>query len=156
MEAAARALSQALRETGCLLVINDHVAVAVSVGADGVHLGQDDASPEWARECLGPGPLIGLSTHSIAQVEASGHDPAVDYIGFGPVFGTRTKDTGWSPRGLEILREANSRSRHPVIAIGGIAIETLPQVKATGVHGWAVVSALVGSDDLQGAVRAFS
>ncbi len=147
---AARALLGRLAPHGCLLIINDDLEVAVEVGAHGVHLGQDDAPTSEARSRLGPHALIGRSTHSPDQVIAAAE---ADYLGYGPVFGTRTKDTGYDPRGLEGLAEACRISPAPVVAIGGITPERLPEVVAAGAHGWAVISALWGAPDLPTRVR---
>jgi thiamine-phosphate pyrophosphorylase len=128
-----------LHRRGAKLIINDHTAVASTIGADGVHLGQDDGSVDEARALLGPNVLIGLSTHSLEHVRLAKN---VDYIGFGPVFETTTKVAAGQPRGLEDLRAAVAESAVPVIAIGGITRTNLSSVRATGTHGWAIVSDL--------------
>lgn len=110
-----------------VLVINDDAALAAALGV-WAHLGQDD----------GPDPAapFGRSTHTLAQVRAAG---AARYIGFGPVFATTTKDTGYTARGLDALAEAVRASAVPVVAIGGITLDNLDAVRATGVHGYAVI-----------------
>lgn len=110
------------------LVVNDHVDLAQSLGL-AVHLGQSD----------GPDPpfAFGRSTHTLAQALAPGN---ASYIGFGPVFGTRSKVSVWSPRGLDLLGAVVRRSALPVVAIGGITAETLPGVRATGVAAWAMIA----------------
>ena len=135
-----------IHEMGAKLIINDHADIAAEVGADGVHIGQEDGSVDQARSLLGPDALIGLSTHTISQVLSAG--PA-DYIGFGPVFTTSTKDAAGSPRGVDALRSAVQASKVPVIAIGGITHQNLASVQSTGAHGWAIVRDLLGSGSLE-------
>lgn len=132
------------------LIINDNIAVAKASGADGVHLGQEDASVEEARATLGPGSIIGLSTHNIDQVRAS---HGADYIGFGPVFCTTTKRNAGPAKGIALLSEAVTESSVPVVAIGGIDSSNLAGVRSTGVHAWAVIRALLGAPDWETAVR---
>lgn len=148
----ARALLPILHSYGAKLIINDNLAVAVACGADGVHLGQDDGPLSAARAALPPGSLIGRSTHTPEQVmEAQG----ADYLGFGPVFTTETKDTGYADRGLAALSEAVCLSCRPVVAIGGITLSRLPDVEKTGAAGWAVISAILGARDPLAAAQRF-
>ncbi len=147
----ASALMQAALQTGARLIVNDNLAVASRVRAHGLHLGQDDGPPARARRRLGPGCLIGLSTHDPAQVLAARD---VDYLGFGPVFGTETKDTGYAPRGLQGLAEAVGLARQPVVAIGGITVDRLPAVQRCGVAGWAVGAGLWLAPDPAAALAA--
>ncbi len=135
-----------------LLIINDSIEAAFRSGADGVHLGQGDCAVETARERLGPTSIIGLSTHSISQVQ-SVNGP--NYIGFGPVFSTRGKVNPGPPKGVEMLQRAVQASPVPVIAIGGIHGSNISDVRDSGVHGWAIISALLGAPDLHSAVRMF-
>ncbi len=125
--AALQELAAACQPHAPLFIINDHVRIAAQLGA-WVHLGQDD----------GPDPAIpfGRSTHTLEQ---AAHPGDAAYIGFGPVFPTDTKDTGYTARGLEMLASAVRISPVPVIAIGGIRSENLNAVRATGVHGYAMV-----------------
>ena len=153
LTSAAAALVAGFRRTGTLLIVNDQVEVARAVGAHGVHLGQGDGPLASARERLGPGVLIGRSTHDPAQVMAA---QDADYLGFGPVFGTPTKDTGYGPRGLDALALACGLSAVPVVAIGWITAERLPGVQAAGAHGWAVISALWTEAPLAARVQALS
>lgn len=129
---------------GPQLVINDHPDVARALGA-WVHLGQDD----------GPDPVdlvFGRSTHTFEQAEQAG---SATYIGFGPIFPTGTKESRWSPRGLERLSTVVARSRVPVVAIGGISLEQLEPLAATGVAAWAVVGAIWTSADPRAMIRRF-
>lgn len=126
-----------------LLVVNDDAVVAAEVGAF-VHLGQADGDA--------PGLPFGRSTHTAEQAAAA-HGAA--YIGFGPLFPSRTKSPGHPPRGTAMLAEVVRASPRPVVAIGGIARENLDAVRATGVHGWAVIGAIWSAPDPRAAIRAF-
>ncbi|MDP2279835.1 MAG: thiamine phosphate synthase [Nitrospirota bacterium] len=129
---------------GASLIVNDYTDIAIAVNADGVHLGQEDLPLKEARKILGKKKIIGISTHSIEQAidaEAGG----ADYIGFGPVFPTGTKDAG-EPRGINMLREVKSRVSIPVVAIGGINIENLESVLDAGANAVAVASAILKGD----------
>ncbi|MBI2059936.1 MAG: thiamine phosphate synthase [Nitrospirae bacterium] len=112
-----------------LFIINDFVEIARDVGAEGVHVGQDDLPPAEAREILGPKAVIGLSTHNLRQARMALGDP-VDYIGFGPVFATRSKPNPDPVTGVEALREAVGTVRLPVVALGGITFQSLDSVLA--------------------------
>lgn len=151
--AATRELLPELRARGALLIVNDSLRVAAELGADGVHLGQED--PPWdlreARAALPTGALIGRSTRTLEQVRAA---QDADYLGFGPIFATTTRAGSPPPRGTALLAEAVAISARPVVAIGGIKAEDLPSLRAAGAWGWAVISALLGSEDLVAAARA--
>ncbi len=135
------------KEHGVLLIVNDRCDLALSSGAAGVHLGQEDLPPHAARRLLGAGRVIGHSTHTLTQVRQSRYLP-VDYIGFGPVYPTSTKENPSSVVGLSGLRAACRIARVPVVAIGGISLERLPEVLEAGAAGAAVISALMGAPDL--------
>ncbi len=123
---------------GFHMIVNDLPELALEVGADGVHLGQDDASYARAREILGPGALIGLSTHSPDQVRAA-CDLNPSYLGMGPVFATLTKvdaEPTIGPGGLEAMVALASV---PAVAIGGIGLARVLSVEATGVQGFCAV-----------------
>jgi thiamine-phosphate pyrophosphorylase len=124
-------------------------------GAAGVHVGQDDLAPLAVRQILGPGAIVGYSTHTTAQVEAASAEP-VTYVAIGPVFGTRTKATGYEPVGLALVSDAARVSRGlPVVAIGGITLETAPAVIEAGASSIAVISDLLAGSDPAARVRAF-
>jgi thiamine-phosphate pyrophosphorylase len=132
------------RDHNAVFIVNDHTDIARAVGADGVHLGQDDLPAQKAREILGKNRLIGISTHTIAQAvdaEASG----ADYIGFGPIFYTETKDAG-SPKGIAMLDQLRNLIHIPIIAIGGITLDNIRSVLAAGADAVAVASALLNGD----------
>lgn len=133
---------------GALFVVNDRADLAVASGADGVHLGQNDLSPSWARQLVGPDVVIGLSTHSTAEFDAG--DPEADYLCVGPLYATPTKP-GRPATGLGVVTHAASRSRdglehRPWFAIGGIDTTSLPGVIAAGAERIVVVRAAAGPD----------
>jgi len=133
----ARKLVEQLGEGVCL-VMNDDLEAAAWAGVGGLHLGQTDGSLQVARQRLGKRALLGRSTHDLAQVDAV--ESAADYIGFGPVFTTSTKAGAGDARGVALLTEAVARARVPVVAIGGIGLASLPRVRQSGAHSWAVIS----------------
>ncbi|MEW6296921.1 MAG: thiamine phosphate synthase [Thermodesulfobacteriota bacterium] len=138
---------------GCLFIVNDRVDVALAVDADGVHVGQDDLPLGAARRVLGAGKVIGVSTHDSEQALAAARGGA-DYIGFGPVFGTQTKATGYTARGLEQLREIRRLVRVPIVAIGGITAERAPLTLAAGADAVAMISEIVLAPDVKARVAA--
>ncbi len=125
-------------------IVNDYVDIALSVDADGVHLGQDDLPIKEARRLMGRDKIIGISTHGIAEA-LEAEKAGADYIGFGPVFHTETKDAG-RPRGTEALREIVEAVSIPVVAIGGINLKNLSSVLESGAHAVAVSSAILKGD----------
>jgi len=139
---------------GALFIVNDRVDLALAAGADGAHVGQEDLPAESARRLLGPDRILGVSTHDLAQAVAAVAAGA-DYIGFGPMFGTRTKDTGYTPRGTAMLREVHRAVAVPILAIGGITLATVADVIAAGATAPAVISAIAGAPDMAAAARAF-
>jgi thiamine-phosphate pyrophosphorylase len=144
----ALAAREASRECGIRLVINDRVDVALLVGADGVHLGQDDLSPEGAREILGASAIIGLSTHDVDEAHRAATAP-VDYLAIGPIFETSTKTSGRSTLGVEGARAVRAVVDRPLVAIGGITLESAPALLEAGIDGLAVISALKRGEDLE-------
>ena len=134
-----------------VFIINDYSDIALAVDADGVHLGQDDLPVKEARKILGKGKIIGVSTHCIEQA-LEAEQAGADYIGFGPVFHTSTKDAG-SPRGIELLGEIKNKVSIPVVAIGGINLENIHSVLETGVDAVAVASAILKGDIEENAGR---
>ena len=137
------------------IIINDRVDIARLAGAAGVHVGQEDLSPAAARRLLGDAAIIGLSTHTIPQIEAALAEP-IDYLAVGPVFGTATKDTGYDAVGLTLVREAVRRAGSlPVVAIGGITLENASSVIDAGAASVAVIGDLLTGVDPEGRARAF-
>lgn len=126
------------------LIINDRVDIALAIGADGVHLGQDDMPPEAARELLGERAIIGFSTHTIEQATEAARMP-VDYIAIGPIFNTSSKENPDAVVGIDGLRRVREATgRMPLVAIGGISLETASEVLAAGADSIAVISLLLG------------
>ncbi len=146
-------LRELTRTTRTLCIINDRPDLALLSRADGVHLGQEDLSVKAVREMLGPDRLIGVSSHSIHQARQAVLDGA-DYIGVGPTFASGTKAFSEFP-GLELLREVAWEIRLPAFAIGGITLENLPQVLATGIGRVAVCAAVAEAPDPAVAAQKF-
>jgi thiamine-phosphate pyrophosphorylase len=156
------ALAQTAREftrrAGAKLIVNDRLDIALAVRADGVHLGQEDMPLAAARKLAGDNKLagdkliVGLSTHNLEQAR-SAEAGGADYIGFGPIFGTKTKATSHSPRGLAMLREIRDAVKIPVVAIGGINEQNVSQVWQAGADGAAIISDLMGAQDLSAKTR---
>lgn len=144
----ARVLKALCHQYGATFIINDSIELAQAVKADGIHLGQDDMNPLQARLILGDDAIIGWSTHSPDQVLAANNLP-LDYIGFGPVFATSTKQCADSPRGLEMLAEILPISKHPVVAIGGINRERIAQLTALNCRWAAIISDVVACENPQ-------
>lgn len=140
---------------GAQIIVNDRADLAKMSGAAGVHVGQEDLPPAEARALLGTGAVIGRSTHTAAQIDAAVAEP-VDYIAVGPVFGTRTKDTGYSAVGLPLVSEAAARAKgRPIVAIGGITLENAASVIAAGASSVAVITDLVATNDPAARVAAY-
>jgi thiamine-phosphate pyrophosphorylase len=135
-----------------LFILNDRPDLVAATGADGVHVGQDDIAVAEVRRRLGDETLVGLSTHTPAQVEAA-NGVAVDYIGVGPVHATPTKP-GRPAVGLGLVRHAADHARHPFFAIGGIDAANAAAVAAAGARAIAVVRALTDAGDPEYAARA--
>lgn len=150
--AVARAVRPHARRAGALLLVNDRPDVARAAEADGVHLGQDDVPIAAARAILAPGSLVGISTHDLAEASA-GAAAGADYLGVGPVFATNSKVGALSPRGLDLVRAVRAATRLPLVAIGGITVDTAPQVREAGADAVAMIAALVRTPDIAARVR---
>jgi len=146
------ALRSLTAENNVTLIINDHADVALSVNADGVHLGQDDLPLLEARKIMGD-KIIGISTHSLQEALEAQRNGA-DYIGFGPIFHTETKDAG-KPKGIHGIKELKRLIRIPLVAIGGINHENLKKVFQGGADSVAVSSGIVKHPDLSGAATRY-
>ena len=129
---------------GAQIIINDRPDIARLSGADGVHVGQDDLSVSDARRIVGDDAIVGVSTHDEAQIDAALRTTAT-YIAVGPIYGTATKDTGYTARGLDLVRRAAASGR-PVVAIGGITLDRAPEVIAAGASSVAIISDLLAGD----------
>jgi thiamine-phosphate pyrophosphorylase len=139
------------RAHGCRFIVNDRVDVALACAADGVHLGQDDLPLHAARKLL-PAGIIGISTHDTIQAREAENGGA-DYIGFGPMFGTTTKATGYSARGAAMLRDIRRVVAIPIVAIGGIKEGNVTEIWDAGADSAAIISDILGAEDLTAKVR---
>lgn len=152
----AQAALRVARDYDCTLIINDRVDIALATGAGGVHLGQNDIPPSSARKVLGSSRLIGYSTHTPEQMQAATSLP-IDYIAYGPIFNTRSKEDPDKLVGLEGLRSAcEVMTDLPVVAIGGISISNALDVIDAGAGSLAVISALLCvPDEIEACTREF-
>jgi thiamine-phosphate pyrophosphorylase len=153
----AAAIVQLAHARGASVIVNDRADIARLAGADGVHVGQEDLSPVAVRPLVGEDAIVGLSTHTVDQLEGALNEP-VSYVAIGPVFGTTTKVTGHARVGLEMVREAARRTSArglPLVAIGGITLESAPSVLAAGAASVAVISDLLSTGDPERRVREF-
>ena len=148
-----RAVIAAGGAAGARVIVNDRSDIAAISRAAGVHVGQQDLAADDVRAIVGPDAIVGLSTHTEGQIEEASQAP-VDYIAVGPVFRTSTKDTGYDPRGLEMVRKA-ARTGRPVVAIGGITLANARGVLDAGAASVAIISDLISGDDPERRVRDF-
>jgi thiamine-phosphate diphosphorylase len=148
---AARTIAPLARAAGALFLVNDRADIARAVEADGVHLGQEDLPVRAARHVLGPGRLVGVSTHSVAEARSAAAAGA-DYIGVGPVHTTTTKATAGPARGLGLVRMVRAAVACPIVAIGGIEADTALAALEAGADAVALIGALVRADDPRAAV----
>lgn len=144
---------------GAAVIVNDRADIARLARADGVHVGQDDLPPAMARQILGDGAIVGFSTHSIEQVRVASRLP-VDYIAVGPIFGTTSKETGYSAVGTALVREArkllsDAGLQTPIVAIGGITLDRAASVIEAGASSVAVISDLLATGDPAARVREY-
>ena len=139
------------RRKGAVSIINDSVEIAAKTGADGVHVGQEDLRAGEARRLLGPDKLIGVSAHTVEEALAA-QAAGADYLGVGAAFVTGTK-TDAKPISRETIRAITAAVDIPVVAIGGVTRENLPELKGCGLDGVAVVSALFAQSDVRAAAR---
>jgi len=138
------------------IIVNDRIDLALMSGAAGAHVGQEDLTPRDARRLLGAAAIIGYSTHTPPQVAAASGEP-ISYIAIGPVFGTQSKATGYDPVGLAMVAEAARLSKGlPVVAIGGITLDTAPAVLAAGASAVAVIGDLLVGGDPKARVAAYA
>jgi thiamine-phosphate diphosphorylase len=137
---------------GAVLIINDRADIARLSGASGIHVGQDDLPVADVRTLLAPAAIVGLSTHDGRQLDQAFSEDAT-YVAVGPIFETATKDTGYSARGLDLVRQAAGRGK-PIVAIGGLTIDNFTDVVRAGASGLAVITDLL-QDDPERRVRAF-
>jgi thiamine-phosphate pyrophosphorylase len=137
------------------IIVNDRADVALMANAAGVHVGQEDLAPAEARRLLGPAAIVGFSTHTVPQIEAALREP-ITYLAVGPVFGTTTKDTGYSAVGLDLVSTSvRLAGAIPVVAIGGITLETASSVLEAGATSVAVIGDLLTHGNPQARVAAY-
>lgn len=141
----------ATRSHGCKLIVNDRIDIALACEADGVHLGQDDLPLAAGQKLMGS-KIVGISTHDLEQAHEAERNGA-DYIGFGPMFGTTTKTTGYGARGVEMLRQIRAAVKIPIVAIGGINERNVRQVWQAGADSAAIISDILGADDIAAKTR---
>jgi thiamine-phosphate pyrophosphorylase len=144
-------LVQRARACDAVLVVNDRADIARLSGAWGVHVGQDDLDVADVRRIVGSAAVVGISTHDEAQIDAALETDAT-YVAVGPIFGTATKDTGYSARGLNLIRYATHRGK-PIVAIGGIALDRVESVMEAGAAGLAVISDLLTTGNPEARTR---
>jgi len=150
--AEARQLRALCRHTRFL--VNDRVDLALEVGADGVHLGQEDLPYPEARKRLGPHKIIGLTVHDVDEALAA-QAWGADYLGVSPIFATATKADAGAPTGLALLAEIRRQVSIPLVAIGGITLANAPAVIAAGADAVCAISAVVPQADVQAAIEKF-
>jgi thiamine-phosphate pyrophosphorylase len=144
----ALALRMLTREAKVPLIVNDRLDIALAADADGVHLGQKDLPASVARHIMGPGRILGVSAETLEEALLAEKDGA-DYLGVGPVFEARkTKADAGEPLGLERIARVRKHCRLPIVAIGGIDGQNARQVREAGADSAAVISAIVGADDI--------
>lgn len=148
----AAAIAPLARAAGARFFVNDRPDVARAVDADGVHLGQDDLPVDAARRVLGPGRLVGVSTHDQGEARAAVAAGA-DYVGVGPVYETTSKANPLAPRGLALVRAVRAEVRCPIVAIGGITIDTAAEVRRAGADAIAMIGALTRAPDAEATAR---
>ena len=142
----AMAVRAQTRAAGCQLIVNDRIDIALACDADGVHLGQDDLPLGAGKKLMGR-KIIGISTHDVDQARDAEKNGA-DYIGFGPMFGTATKHTGYDARGVEMLKQIRAAVTIPIVAIGGVTEQNVQQVWQAGADSAAIISDVLGADDI--------
>lgn len=148
-----RAIREMTREAGAAFIVNDDIDIAILVGADGVHIGQEDLPVECVRQLVGEDMAIGLSTHSPAQALDAVRRGA-DYIGVGPIFRTYTKDDVVDPVGFEYLEHVVAEHDIPFVAIGGIKEHNIAEVVRRGARCVALVTEIVGEADIAAKITA--
>ncbi len=147
-----QALLEITRAAGIPLIVNDRVDVALAIGAEGVHVGQDDMPAAMARRLIGPDRILGVSARTVEEAIQAQRDGA-DYLGAGDVFGTPTKPDAGAPIGVEGLARIARAVSIPVVAIGGVTPQNASAAIEAGAVGVAVISAVVGAPDPEAAAR---
>lgn len=151
--AAGRLLLALTRPAGIPLIVNDRVDVAIAIGAEGVHIGQDDLPAPDARRLLGPGMILGVSASNVEEAVAA-ESAGADYLGVGSIFATGTKPDAGAPIGPGALSPIRAAVRIPVVAIGGITDSNAAEALRAGADGVAVIAAVMAAADVEQAARA--
>lgn len=151
----AKRLRELTRQAGVKFIINDRADLALAVDADGVHLGDDDFPFEVTREILGPDRIIGISTTCLEEAMAA-QEIGADYIGVGPVYDTTSKACAVDPIGVGGVRVVREAVSLPMVAIGGISVDTCGDIMRARPDGIAVISAVSAADDMVAAIKALS
>lgn len=147
-------LKEICRDRDCLFLINDRLDIALSVEADGVHLGQTDMPCPQARRLLGSAKVIGVTVHNLAEALQAESDGA-DYLGVSPIFQTSTKRDAGKPAGIRLIEEIRDQVRIPLVAIGGINHSNAPQVIDAGADALCAISSVVATDNVVEQIRRF-
>jgi len=141
-----RELAEFLKPAGVQFIVNDRADVAALAGADGVHVGQDDLGVEQAREVMGTGKWVGVSTHNAEQFKAAAATSA-DYLAVGPIYATGSKENPGPVVGVEFVRQARAMTAKPIVAIGGITLDTAAEVLKAGADSVAVISDILRAEN---------
>lgn len=153
----AAAMVALARASGAIVIVNDRADIARLAGADGVHVGQEDLTPRLVRPIVGDDAVVGLSTHTVEQLDRAFDEP-IDYVAIGPVFGTVTKHTGYEAIGLDRVVDASRRASArgiPLVAIGGITLDRAAAVIEAGATSIAVIGDLLSTGDPEQRTRDF-
>jgi thiamine-phosphate diphosphorylase len=147
-----RRLMAITKPAGIPMIVNDRADIALAIEADGVHVGRDDLPVADARRLVGPEKIVGTSAGTVAEAVQAEADGA-DYVGIGSIFGTTSKSDAGEAVGPEILAQVRAAVRIPIVAIGGVTHANAAEAIHSGAHGVAVISAVVGADDVREAAR---
>ena len=153
----AAALVELARASGAIVIVNDRADIARLAGATGVHVGQEDLAPRVIRPIVGDDAVVGLSTHTVEQLDRAFDEP-IDYVAIGPVFGTVTKQTGYEAIGVDRVADAARRASArglPLVAIGGITLDRAASVIEAGATSIAVIGDLLVTGDPEARTREF-
>lgn len=151
---ASREISAQTKRANALFIVNDRADIARASGARGVHLGQEDLPVGLARRVLSRGQWVGISTHTLSQIK-SAEASSADYVAFGPIFATHSKERPDPVVGLEGLRQARALVRKPLVAIGGVTLANASAVMEAGADSLAVIHDLLAADDIGARAREF-
>ncbi|VXC23403.1 thiamine-phosphate pyrophosphorylase (thiamine phosphate synthase) [Bacillus sp. 349Y] len=147
----AKALQQVCKEANIPFIVNDDIDLAMEIDADGVHIGQEDEAASIVRKRIGADKWVGVSAHTIEEAERAIKDGA-DYLGLGPIYPTSSKDDAESVKGTAIIRQFREHGFSiPLVGIGGITSTNAAAVMEAGADGVSVISAISGSEDVEGA-----